>query len=474
MWDLKTAQRAIVVAGCLSMAYTQLTMSPATIEFARSLGANGLHIGILGALPTAMLFMQFVAAAAANHLRQRRGLWLAVSIVQRLILLPIALCPLLLPDLPAIVWVWLLIGLTALNHGLLNFGTPLWLSWMGDYLPREGLSRFWGVRQFWMQWTAVVSLLAGAIWLSAGGLEITSAFGLLIVAGAVFGVADILIFLKVEEPPVRPLPSLRWRDVFSAPFRHADFRSFIAYGCFWHFAAMVGAPFISLYLFAHVGMSLFQVLMLWACSWVGGALLSARLGHIVEEFGNRPVIIAATAFKSTNMIALLLIPLDADLAFWILVPVFMLDALLNAAIAIASNGFLLKNSPPENRSMYIAAGTAIAGLVGGMTSVAAGGVLAALEGTTLPAGGFELNGFHLLFLTSLVLRWVSVWFAARVREPVGGSTMQVMVQLVGATPLRMMRFPVGLYRSVFRGNGGNGVKGQKSPPVEPAECGAGD
>ncbi|MCA9015165.1 MAG: MFS transporter, partial [Planctomycetaceae bacterium] len=99
MWSLKTAQRAIIVAGCMAMIYTQLTMSPATIEFARSLGATGLHIGILGALPTLMLFMQFVAAVLANHLQHRRWIWFSFCIVQRLVLIPVAVGPWMFPEI---------------------------------------------------------------------------------------------------------------------------------------------------------------------------------------------------------------------------------------------------------------------------------------------------------------------------------------------------------------------------------------
>ncbi|MCA9172352.1 MAG: MFS transporter, partial [Planctomycetales bacterium] len=98
MWDQPTSQRAIVIAGCLGMAYTQLTMSPATIEFARANGADGLHIGILGALPTATIFMQFVAAVLVNHLQYRRTVWFTVSIIQRLVYLPIALGPWLVKE----------------------------------------------------------------------------------------------------------------------------------------------------------------------------------------------------------------------------------------------------------------------------------------------------------------------------------------------------------------------------------------
>ena len=70
------------------MAFTQLTTSPATVQFARSLGGNGLHIGILGALPVALIGVQLLAALAANHVRQRKPLWFWVSIVQRLVFCP--------------------------------------------------------------------------------------------------------------------------------------------------------------------------------------------------------------------------------------------------------------------------------------------------------------------------------------------------------------------------------------------------
>ncbi len=428
------------------MAYTQLTMSPATIEFARQHGATGLHIGILGALPTATLFMQFIAAVVVNHLTFRRRLWFTVSIIQRLALMPLAICPLLFPEAPGGVWIWTLIALTAANHGMLHFGSPLWLSWMGDYLPHNGLNRYWGRRHIWMQWTAAASLLAGGVLLLGSGWGINVAFAVLIVAGAVAGVADILFFVKVEEPPVKPLPQPTLSRVFSAPFKDSRFRSFITYACFWNFAAMIGAPFISLFLLDYLGMSLASVLMLWAASWAGGALLSRRIGRLAEAFGSRPLLILCTLLKPINMVALLVVPFTPSIAMWILVPTFVIDALLNAGIAVANNGFMLKNSPQENRSMYIAAGTALAGMVGGLTAIVAGGVLTLLGSWSIAWGGVPLVGYHALFAASLLLRVVSVYYAWRVEEPGSHSARHVMLHLIGATPLRTMRFPVGLYR----------------------------
>ena len=428
------------------MAYSQLTLSPAGIEFARHLGGSGLHVGILGAIPTGMLFLQFLSAVVANHLTYRRGLWMTVSIVQRLILLPVALGPLLVPGISGTVWLWMFLGLTVVNHGLLHFATPLWMSWMGDYLPRRGLSQFWGVRHLWMQWAGAAALLFASSLLESYADDIRAAFAVLIIVAAVLGVADILLFWPVSEPPVTKITETRIRKVLAEPFRNRDFRSFISFMCFWHFAAMVGAPFISLFLLAEVGMSLSRLLLLWVFCWIGGAVCSARIGLLVERFGHRPILILCTTLKSANMIALILIPNEPALAFQILVPVFILDSILNAGFAVSTNGFMLTKSPAGNRTMFIAAGTALAGLVGGITSVVCGALLTFTEMSTTILGQ-HLTSYRLLFAVSILLRLASVLLVIRIREPDSHGTRHVFSQLIGATPLRLIRFPVGLFRS---------------------------
>lgn len=436
-WPLETAKRAIVVAGCLAMAYTQLTTSPATVQFARSMGATGLHIGILGALPMGLIGVQLLSAIVVQHLARRKPLWFAVSIVQRMIFLPAALGPWLFPQVAERVWIWTLIGLTAVNHGLLHFGTPLWLSWMGDYLPHKGLNRFWGRRHSSQQWTAALALFANALFFLKTGVDVRGAFAAIIVLGAILGVSDILLFTRVVEPPMRkPVESNLWQAL-ARPFRQRDYRGFILYSCFWNLSAMVGAPFISMYLLEHVGMGLFEVLMLWTISWVGGALLSNHLGQWAERYGQRPVLILCTAFKSINMIGLLACPADPTIAFYVLSPIFMIDAFLNAGIAIANNGFMIKNSPRENRTMFVAAGAGFAGMVGGVASIAAGAALAASDQWSFTLYGARYINFHVLFAVSLALRLVSALLATRIHEPQSAGARIVANDLIWATRLRV-------------------------------------
>lgn len=445
------------------MAYTQLTLSAASIDFVRTLGGTGLHVGILNALPVGMLFLQFLAAVVANHLVYRRRLWMALSLLQRSIVVPVAFGPVFWPEVSDAAWTWAFLAAIALNQGLLHFCTPLWLSWMGDYLPHGDLNAYWGLRQRWMQWTAAGSLLFGALLLYQTGLGVRIGYPILAVIAACFGILDILLFLKVEEPRVTPLPDANLKRVLLGPFLHPGFRSFIGFMCFWHFTAMIGAAFISLYLLQYVGMTLFAVLLLWTCSWTGGATMARWMGRLADRFGNKPLLVLCVTFKSINMIALLAVPRDPAVAFWILVPVFMVDAVLNAGFAIATNGFLLKNSPAENRTMYIAAGTALAGLVGGLTAILGGGVLAALGDWSIRLGDWNYSAFHLLFTISLLLRFVAAGIVSRIHEPQSYDTVQVVTQLIGVTPLRVMRYPVGLYRSwSARGANGRGSNGKSS------------
>ena len=429
MWSLKSAKRAIIAGGCLAAAYTQLTTSPATIEYIRSIGANEFHIGILGAMPTLMLFMQFVSAVLVNHLSARRRVWFWAAMLHRLMLLPTAAGPWLFPGFSNEFWVWMLLVTTAINQGLLHFSSPLWLSWMGDYLPHHGLSTFWGKRQLWMQVTAAASLLGAAALVLKSGLSIEFSYAVMIIVGTVCGVVDLLLFQKVHEPPVHRFPSPNLVAVFAEPFRNREFRRYIGFMCFWNFAAMAGAPFISLYLLSEVGMDLFQVLLLWTISWVGGAMLSRTLGRWADLHGSQPVLVMCVALKSSNMLALLAIPQSPTAAFWILAPVFMLDAVLNAGILIANNGFMIKNSPTENRTMYIAATQAVAGIVGGLTSILAGLLMRALSGHTWDVAGFVIGQFQVMFLLSIVLRWAAWGLTRYVSEPEARHTWDVVQEM---------------------------------------------
>ena len=82
-------------------------------------------------------------------------------------------------------------------------------------------------------------------------------------------------------------------------------------------------------------------------------------------------------------------------------------------------------------------------------------------------------GYHILFMTSLVLRVASAYFAWRVSEPNAHTAQHVMLQLIGATPMRFLRFPLGLYRDMNGGNTPAPLNNSERPPRAADEVAAG-
>jgi hypothetical protein len=134
---------------------------------------------------------------------------------------------------------------------------------------------------------------------------------------------------------------------------------------------------------------------------------------------------------------LLFCPKDPTFAFWALAPVFAIDAFLNAGITIANNGFLIKNSPRENRTMFVAAGTAYAGLIGGTTSVIAGALLATSDGWSFLFLGTTWSNFQILFAVSIVMRLAAIGLALQLREPTSTGTRQVVFTFASETRERI-------------------------------------
>jgi MFS family permease len=105
---------------------------------------------------------------------------------------------------------------------------------------------------------------------------------------------------------------------------------------------------------------------------------------------------------------------------------------MNAGISIASQGFMLRFSPRENRTMFIAAGTAVAGCVGGLTAIGAGWLLSALVDDWDHGRTDYWTPFHVLFAASLALRFLAIPLAAAVREPGAATAGRLIRFLVGS------------------------------------------
>lgn len=435
----------VTVGGCLAMVYVTCVTSPVTAAFVRDLGGGELHFGLLEGVSLAMLALQFVGAWLMEFLPRRKPLFMVMLIACRLLYLPLAFLPLFVPAVPPIRWVWLMILLVGASVGMNQLVTPLWLSWMGDLIPRRLLNRYWGARQFYMTLTWTLSYLAVAAFSYFGaGLSPRIMFPILVVCGVTAGVVDILLFGRVHEPSNPHQAGQGFWRMLAAPLRAREYRSLVRFNSLFGLSAMFAAAFMQVYALKELRLPVWKTNLIWSLVGLGSVFVSRLWGRLADRFGHRPVLVICAAFKPVVCLAFLFAtPANA---LWLLGGVFFFDSMVNSGQQIATNGYMISMAPREARSMFIAAMTAFGGLAGGLGAILGGVFLRHTETLVVTFAGRDWTHYHLLFAISFGMRILCVPLAAAIREPSSRPPAEVIAHLAGQWPLRMLVFPVGLYR----------------------------
>ncbi|MDZ4200510.1 MAG: MFS transporter [Kiritimatiellia bacterium] len=443
---LRSSLRRIVIGGTLAMVFATGTGSPATTQFFRALGADEFHFGMIGGLPLILLSFQFLGAAFVNRAAHRKPTFLFCLIACRLLYLPLAFLPALMPDASPAGRMAVVLALLGMSAALHNFAIPFWFSWVADLVPGRVLNRFWGGRQFWMHLSWTASFLAVTAYLLGFPHPVTVAFPVLVCVAVAAGIVDILLFIRVREPPNVQMPDLSPASAFLEPLRHVEYRGFLSYSCAWSFSTMFAAAFMQLYVLKEIGLETWKTTLIWCLAGVGIALAAPIWGRLADRHGQRPVINVSMAAKS--MIVVVFILLTPENVLWLLPICFLIDGALNSGSMVAQNGYMLSIAPRENRSMFIAAILGLSGIAGGIAAMLAGALLRGIGPGRVEWMGRSWNAYHVVFALSFLFRLLCIPLARRIREPGSSHPSHVLNDVIAETPLRFLRFPVGLYRRI--------------------------
>jgi MFS family permease len=443
----------VTVGGCLAMVFMSLVASSITTEFFRELGATELQFGLLGGLPMIMLSLQFLGAYlyVTGRIRRRKPIFMFMLIACRLLFVPMALLPLLMPQVPGWYWIVPFIALSAASSAMNNLVTPLWLSWMGDLVPRPLINRYWAERQRYMQLVWTAAFLAVTLFiLHSSHWPVRSSFALLAMLGVAAGIADILLFIRVPEPETHTGESEGIFRTLVAPLRDAHYRGVVLFNCFFVFSTMFAAAFWQIYLLKILRVELWKTNLMWCVMGIGVALIARTWGRLADRHGQRPVLVLSVALKPWIALAFLLAtPANA---FWFLSIVFFFDSMANSGHIIANNGFMMKVAPRNNRAMFAAATQALSGIAGGLGAILSGYALQLTDNFHLDWAGRDWNHYHLIFFISFWLRMLCIPMALRIREPDSGSSALVLSQLLEGWPMRYLLVPIDFCRKLLPGS----------------------
>ncbi|MCL6589464.1 MAG: MFS transporter [Firmicutes bacterium] len=405
--ELRRSLNLVILGVAFGIVFFVVLNGAPLTGFIRALGAGDLLYSFIMALPLLGSVGQFLAAYFLENTGKRKLLFL-ISGFMRLLWVPVALLPLLMPS-----------GLSGVRTGIITFLIALWAlanavtgitfsSWMGDLVPEGIRGRFFGRRM--MIFTIMTALSGLAIGKYLDSFHDYKGFAILFGIVTILGVADISCFFGVKDPPMpAPETKIPFRKLCLLPFQDKNYFMFLLFIAIWNFGMNFAAPFFNVYMLEQLHMNYFSIFL--------GAQLVSNLatvlfvqvwGKMTDKFGNKPVMVICSSVVmflpmfwcfATPQNHLIVIPIINLLAgsFW---PGYDISA-TNLAIWLA---------PPRNRSIYIATYTVFASLIGGMSAYICGGALmefskGILAKWSLPFFlGQRLTNFHCLFITAALFR----------------------------------------------------------------------
>lgn len=283
----------IILAVTFGMAYMTVYNGPSLNAFIRSLGAGDFVFAVIMAMPVFSGLLQLVASIVLQKVGKRKGLFITAGFIQRLILIPTALVPLLLPDQFKGTRILLVLLLIAINSGAQAFMTIIYSSWVGGLVPNEIRGRYFSKRTLISTITSlIVAPLSGLFLDRVPGPK---GYAILFFVVAILGTVDIIIFFWIRDPAMVPSAGTKALHMhILQPLKDKNYRQFILFSTLFQFSLNLSGSFFTPFMLEHLHMNMLAITLLTQTTMsLFVILFVGRIGRLMDRFGTKTVMSVA-------------------------------------------------------------------------------------------------------------------------------------------------------------------------------------
>lgn len=446
--DRERGMRNLVLDAAFATAIGALNSGVVLLALALHIGVGNIGIGMLAAIPLLTQVLQAPAVTLVERVRRRRLISVVCGFTARLALPVYAVIPFVENRTAATA---LLMLAALLHYGMNAVSACSWNSWMRDLLPQSRLGDFFGRRLAWGTLVSAAATIGAAIALQRAGTDRAAAdrvFAGLYVVGFVCGMVSTLALARVPEPRMAPATSVApLRRLLAQPLQDVNFRHVLRYLASWQFAVNIAGPFFTVYFVRELGFPMSFVLALTLVSQLSNAAVVRFWGKLSDRFTNKSVLAAVTPL---NLVAVAGVAFAGEfdgtatrMAYLVLLHMIM--GACGAGIGLAINNIVIKLSPGQAATSYMAANALIVAVAAGAAPII-GGWLADFFATrqfslsidwTSPSGTAELFGFgfqhwEFFFLLSAGIGLYALGRLGAVNEPGSVAPQEVVDHIVAA------------------------------------------
>ncbi|MEK6857304.1 MAG: MFS transporter [Nanoarchaeota archaeon] len=367
--------------------------------FALLLGASNVQIGILAAIPYIATILAEIPGAKLVEYFTRKSISIA-AVSTRAFWFPLLLAP-LVPSQYAVVFVLVLIFLIKFFDVLSD---PAWTSWIADIIPAKIRGAYFGKRMFVIGFFAAASTLLGGFFLNLFPKDSMLGFSILFFVGTVFGLVNVFLLKKAEEPDYIDHDHHRFKEFFTLT---GDFKKYTIFTVFFNFSYAIASSFFTVYMIKDLGLSYGFLGAASALATVTKIVTNRYVGLITDKIGDKPVM--AFSVLGTALVPLMFLFASKE-ALWIIIPAQIISGIFWAGVDLASFNLMLDFSEPKKRAVQIAEFSMLTSIPLIIAPILGGYVI---DNYSI----FIWTGIPALFVITMVLRALSPLLLIGVKEP---------------------------------------------------------
>ena len=371
------------------------------------LGGGSQAVGIVTSIMPFLTVMQIPSTRYIARFGYRRVM-LAGWTARTMIILGIVVLPFFKGIWPSRVLVLLLscfIFCWSFFRGMAN---AAWLPWIKALVPEDQRGRYFAGQHRYIQLMGLLIFFLSGVILGKhpGAVHFSLIYGISFIA-AMISLRFLSLVPSVRIPERERVGSPLLSEVKNI-LRVSNYRRFLVYAGLWTIANGGFEAFTVLYLKRETGIPEQEILWLGAAGAAAMIFILFFCGHFLDRWGSRPIMLLC--LLGTMVYQGLWFCLTRGMfrpVFFNLVFLYFLYGIVRATIWIANWRLTLHAVPREKTLVALAVYTTGVGLLGGITPLVWGFLLARLPGDVIsPFGWFFLTEIALNFLAFLVLRMV--------------------------------------------------------------------
>jgi len=406
-----------------------LASTTLVIYLALELGAKGLAISLILATPSLVGLLRLGATALIDWCGSRKKVCIASYLAAGpvLLIMPALAAPDVMPT--SRLSMGILVTLWSLFHLLEYLGTIALWSWLGDLAPARTRGAFLGRRERWLLAGRIIGMLSSGLfayyWKEHHVPHIPSEHWIGYAIPATIGA----LWMMAAVWPLTKIPALGHRTAqrgdaawktFLQPFGDHRFRRLLYFGC-W-FSLFNGMTQATQYLYvAHVlGLHVLTLHSIQTGMRLGQGAVSPSIGRLVDRIGNRPVMIVSQLLVATGPLFFLIA--SPAQPWWVVGAWTVWIAYVGLNVALPN--VMLKLSPTEDNSNYLATYFAVGGLSYALGTIGGGKLYDMMTGPdAMPIGTYDE-----IFLAGWATRTIGVVFLLLLIEPGARNLRQLLAR----------------------------------------------